>query len=360
MMKTITNIVIIMLMLLCIVSTKAANVPDLYQGTVPVDDRSAASRQAAVQNALKVVLVKVSGNANVASVPAVAARIDQANTMLQQYRYLASLQTPLGTTGLQLQAKFDAASVNQLLQQAGQALWPNNRPRLGVWLFVEGLDNTTHTMTTDLDAADPLAVLPFLLKQAAHDRGVPIVLPTQSIVKANQIDMNDLDNLPDTALMPLLTTLHADGLLIGRIVQMGDNAWQSNWTFVLGQDTMQWQSTNTDLNTLFDGVFTNVADNLAQQFAVLPDDQNGNKVLLSIDQVKDAKTFSHLIHYLDQLSLVSQVQVVRANNQTVVVALQTNGGEQALRQALQFGHVLLPAPQRADDDNDMIRYQIAQ
>ena len=359
-MKKITHIVTILLMLLCVIGAKAANVSDLYQGTVPVDDRSATARQGAVQAALKVVLVKVSGNANVASVPAVAARLSQANTLLQQYRYLAPMQTPVGTTGLQLQAKFDTNGVNQLLQQAGQALWPNHRPSLGVWLYVDGLDNTTHTITSDMDTADPLAVMPFLLEQTADNRGVPIVLPSAAMVKANPIEVDDLDNLPNTSVVPILTALHVDGLLVGRIIQMGDNTWQSHWTFILGQDTMQWQSTNTDLNVLFDGVLANVVDNLTQQFAVLPDNQNGNKVLLSIDQVKDAKTFSRLMRYLNQLSLVLQVQVVRVTDQTVVVALQTNGGEQALRQALQFGHVLVPAPIYTDDDSEIMRYQIVQ
>lgn len=351
-------------MLLCALlfslTANAANVPDLYQAAVPVSDRSAASRQEAVKDALKVVLVKVSGNTNVASVPAVAGRLSQAQALLQQYRYLVPSDTPLGITGLQLQVQFDPTGVNQLLQATGQAVWPNNRPRLGVWLFVEGLDNQTRAITKNMGSEDPLAAMPFLLMQDASDRGVPIVLPTQSMIKANAIDIDDADRLSNTTLRPVLTALNADGLLIGRIVQIDSQTWQSHWVFILGEDTMQWQSSNTDLSTLFSGVFTNVADNLTQQFAVLPDDQNANRVLLSVDHIDSAADFSRVMHYLKQLSLVGQIQVVRVDHQNLVVALQTNGGEQALRQALQFGHVLIPAPQGAGDAPEMIRYQIAQ
>ncbi len=342
---------------LLLTSLHAQSTLNLYQVAVPVTNRSAPARQAAIQHALTVILIKISGNADVASVPQVKTRLRRANTLVQQYSYLLPTLTSPDPIDLQLQVQFDPTAVNKLLTDAGQAVWPNQRPRIAVWLAVIN-DNERLVLTNDNITNQVFNAATNSLQRIAEQRGIPIVLPSSALIEQQSISFADVYTLSRTTLMPSVGTLQADALLIGRIIQRDSDQWQASWSFVVNDELMQWQTDGTDLQMVFSHMIADVADSLLQRFAVLTDVGTQQRVMLTIEHIEDANTYARVINYLNQLPLVSQVDTVDVTDDHIVVAISADGGQQALQQAVNFGHVLIPI-QKTPDVSQPIRYRVA-
>ena len=70
-------------------AVRAVEVTGLYEAEVPVSGQSTAERVAASRTALEEVLVKVSGNADVAQLPQLEPLLSQAEQWVQRYQYRA-------------------------------------------------------------------------------------------------------------------------------------------------------------------------------------------------------------------------------------------------------------------------------
>ncbi len=92
---------------------------EMYQATAPVTERSDAAQTAAFQNAMRTVLIRVTGRRNADEDPALSSLVSNARRYVQQYR--------AGADG-QLWVAFDGPAIERWLTQNGQPLWGHERP----------------------------------------------------------------------------------------------------------------------------------------------------------------------------------------------------------------------------------------
>ena len=107
--------------LFVVASAGAVTVPNLYETAQPVDG----SRDAAFVEALRTVLVRVSGQRDAALR---VGEISDPRKYVQRFGF---------TAGNVLEVGFDAASVDQLLSNAGLPIWGRERPATVVMFGVE-------------------------------------------------------------------------------------------------------------------------------------------------------------------------------------------------------------------------------
>lgn len=88
--------------------------PGDYSARVPVADQTAATRDAALRNALREVLGRVSGEPQSADLLPILPR---AAALVQQYSY------ETGEAGLELVAAFDGRAVDKALREQGLPVW---------------------------------------------------------------------------------------------------------------------------------------------------------------------------------------------------------------------------------------------
>jgi len=156
--------------------SSAANVSGLYEAEVPVIDQAAATREKGVATALRVVLVKVTGDRNVASRSAIVPLLEEAQRYVQQYRYRAVSPTTadgsvLPEESLELWVRFDAGTLDKRLRDLGVPIWGKQRPSTLVWLVVED-EGGRRLIGTD-EESEYLSVL----KERASVRGIPMLIP---------------------------------------------------------------------------------------------------------------------------------------------------------------------------------------
>lgn len=331
-------------------TTFAVEVKSLYAATEPVASQSSADLTQAVKKALMQVFIKVSGNPQVSEIPVLQAKLNEAQSVLQQYNYL-QMQLPDGTTTLALRAKFDPQAIKQWLTQANQAIWGVNRPLVLIWLAVPNIQASTvattpatqtSTNTVNLIANDSNSVAQKLLEQDADNRGLPIMFPILDLRDLSDLSVNDIIQGNTSKVITASKRYGSDAVLVGSVSKNSNQQWQATWTLINNNQQTSWSVTGTDLNQVLQQGVNNVTNSLAATYAVYRDNENKQQVLLTVMNIHSLTDYAKVLAYLKQLTPVKRVEVVSLKPTEVIFRLNLIGGQAALVHAINLDHALKP------------------
>jgi len=276
----------------------------LYQGAVPLKGTTQADRTAGFGDALRVAAVRASGRREAASNPVIASAAADPARYVQQYSTTADRM---------LRVSFDAASVEQLLQQAGLPVWPSERPVTLVVLFVPSVAGGARAVLASERPPERDQV-----ERAAQARGLPIAWPQQAI---------DL-----TAARARLAAPGAasSGVLLGLA-----SGSQVDWSFA------QLDSRVQDRGTAASGADL-ASDALAARYAPAST-RSVNTVPVKVGGIADLQSYAELLEYLRTLSLVRSVTVDAASGTTIRLSLAMRGDLELLRRIAALDAHLQPA-----------------
>jgi len=318
----------------CITSAYAVEVKTLYRGNVPVASRSQVDLNKAISAALRQVLIKISGNSGVVTVPSVQEGMTKPSSFVQSYGYSAQLDAK-GQQKLMLHVNFNAAAVKQVLREARQALWGRNRPLTAVWIVVAHDNNQT------LLASNPDDPIVKELQQNADRRGLPIIIPMMDLEDVDTVSLDDISNLIPDNVLRATNRYGAANILIGTLSQSAVGEWQGNWLFELNGEQMLWQTNGQSAEQVVTEITDNMADAMAARFAVLEDDSLTAVVRLRITGVNGLEDYSQVIHFLRGLTPVTQVDIAMVEVNDILLDVTTSGGEEALVYLLGLSHELV-------------------
>ncbi|HXQ31774.1 MAG TPA: DUF2066 domain-containing protein [Steroidobacteraceae bacterium] len=293
----------------------AAAVDGLYEAIVP-GDGTEAGRAAAATEALRQVIVRVTGRGAAATEPALASVYAAAPRFAQTYRAVASGLVAVG---------FDAAALDAALLSAGQRVWPRERP-LTLVLLVSERPGAQASLT---GAADP--DLRREVEKAAQLRGLPLGWANGLDSATQQARMADALAGRLEPLRALARDVGADGVLVGRTGASG-----IAWSFVgpAGSGTLAGSATEA-VDTL--------ADRYGAQFAT--EDRSAGRLTIVIRAVRDLSGYAAATQALGSLDTVSDVALEEAAGETLRFQVSFTGDPEALRQAA------AQAPRLAPDED---------
>lgn len=185
----------------------AAEIP--FRSTVPLQKADKAGEEAALQDALEQLLVRVTGRRNAADL---AGRFPPASSIVRQYRVIA---------GTQLEAEFDDALIRRVLEEAGEDIWEGERPNLTLWLVISDGERwlfqpaeSAGALETRVDVRNLLrGALSRTLEDVSYRRGVEIEFP----LLADRNSMEQCANELWTGFMTCLPRADDELLLLGRV-----------------------------------------------------------------------------------------------------------------------------------------------
>jgi hypothetical protein len=302
---------------------------ELYQTTVPLTDRSDAAQSAAFQNALKVVLVRVTGHRTADGDPAFAPLVSNARRYVQQYR---------GAPDNQLWVSFDGSAIDRWLTQNGEPLWGPERPATLVLLGVQS-GAQSGTLVTAEDGSE----LKQAIDAAANVRGLPLIWPAAADLQKYHLDYAAVNGTAAPGLNDLAHAKGADGLLIGR-ASNSTAAASVRWTQI-------FQDRSSDFAGALEGV-NRTADTYATLFAA-----SGSlaPIDVEVDGIADLKDYAAVEAYLETLTFISHVGVEGLAGSAVTFRLSSRGGVEPLQRALALNGKLLPLPA---GENGVQRFQL--
>jgi len=302
---------------------------EMYQATAPVTDRGEAAQTAAFQNAMKTVLIRVTGRRNADEDPALSPLISNARRYVQQYR---------AAPDNQLWVTFDGAAIERWLTQNSQPLWGHERPTTLVLLAVQSTAQGGSVIATD-DTSE----LKSAVDAAAAARGLPLVWPSAAELQRFHIDFSAVNGGSPSTYLDMARRMGSEGVLIGRASGASASA-NVRWTHLFQDRSSEYSGTLEGVNR--------AADMYAGLFAA-----SGGLVPVAIEVsgVNDLRDYASVESYLESLTFISHVSVESLSGDTVRFRLSTRGGVDSLQRALTLNGRLQPL---AAGENGIQRFQL--
>lgn len=337
----------IILPVMLILPIKAVNadiVSNLYEVEVPVEGQGREERAYVVREALKEVLVRISGRNAASLIAADESLVSNPTRYVQQFRYRkfnSDEVIPAAPDGAKpytqkLWLQFTEKTVSKLLREQGLPVWGKTRPATLIWLVIDDQkqriligNNTPHISRTHIE-------------QEATKKGLPFRLPLLDLADQSKLQVTDVwGNFEDTILAASLR-YQTEATLVGRIYLSFNKTWQTRWTLYSAGQRQDWEVSNSA--TLHEAIRQGLSvtgESLSVRFAQVSDAGVSDEVLLKINNITDLKTYNKVVKYLKGLSIISQVQAYQVNNNHVIFKVNSRRGRLGVVQAIALGHVLI-------------------
>ena len=306
----------------------AATVQNLYEGAVTLADRSERGQAQAFQDAMRQVLVRITGRRDAGDDPSLAALVEDARRYVQQFR----------VAGNQFIAGFDGARVERAVMDAGRPLWGHQRPATLVLLVIG--EGAGRSLLLDSSTAD--------LKQAvtrgAQLRGVPLVWPDA----ARSVSAPQASSSMPEELRSLGQLYRADAVLAG-VAQSASPGSPVRWTLVQGKESNQWRGSAQDGPQ-------GAADWFARVFSA-DAAGDGALVAITVSGIQDLRAYAAVTDYLQSLTLVRALSVEEVAGDNVVYRARVQGGGERLARAISLGGRLQPTGDSGDPSLAALTYR---
>lgn len=324
----------------------AALVDNLYETEVVVIGQGATERKMAMSGALGEILVRISGNRHINSLPGMEDTLGIADRYVQQYRYqeVSAQNAVVSAAGEQrLWVRFDEGAVNDLLRKLNMPVWSKLRPTLLVWLAVEQEGERS------LLGANSEHALRQMVESEARRRGIPIMFPLLDLEDQSRVDVADVWGGFTETVDKASERYQAEGVLIGRLFQTPDGRWQAGWVFKQGKNNeRKIFEGDSDLAVIGAGIDMS-ADVLAANFAQVLADAGFGNLIIRVDNVTNLETYARVQGYLASLTLVERMELLRVLPSYVIYRVVTQGDSAGVAKAIALGNVLVPQQMAAAD-----------
>ena len=320
----------------------AAEVDDLYRVEVPVADQGQEERNRAIQLGFEKVLIKVTGNRNIAQKSALQNVFGTASRYVQQYRY--RVEQPEISTDAEaevadekrfLQVFYDKLAVDRMLRERGLPVWGKSRPQVLAWVGFESRGKRKLL----IPEFNPQVV--GMLNNMSDDRGIPMLLPLMDLEDQSALSASDLWGAFDKPVRDASGRYDPDVILLITVKSVSDNFWTSDWSLLDGQDVKNWELRGKQLSEVIQLGMHQMSDILAQSYAPA----GGNQTQVLNMQVGAVGSFAELLkiqNFLENQETVQDFQVRAIQDDRVILALNLRGGVQAFTQAVNLSGFLLP------------------
>lgn len=313
----------LLLLSLLVVSGHVTAEDEFYSARIPVTDRSESALSEAASAGLTQVLIRVSGDEKVATLPGMDAAIDDARNRMSLYSY----QESEGST--ELLARFDGNFVKGLLRKSGATFWGESRPPVLLWIVVdEPYSRRFATVSEDEN----------LLKTLAAEfarRGIRLRLPL--------LDLEDASALtPEMVWQKVIPRIRAaserygtEHILVGRYVELSSGQQIADWLYMDANTSKDLQLQGKDPRPILLGAVDMVVDQMAEQFAVkLEPVSTFERIEVSVSGVRSYSDYRGVLAALGDISVLDGIQVASVAGEDLELNIVGVGTADALARLL--------------------------
>jgi len=321
---------------------------NLYEGEVVVSSQSEADRKQAIPEALIQVLQKLSGLREVPFSPALDEALANADRLLHSYGYKTvdrAGSDGVITQELRLVAQFMQPEIDSVIQQAGLPRWQQERPPVQIWVVIDDGRNRELKPLEFEYAWESMVDISAM-------RGLPLSWPELDEEEAQLVDMRLVwggftDYLVERG-------APADGVAIIAARREGPQ-WTLRWNLASNAQTWSWRTSDQELMFALAQGIHQMTDQIAAGNTIAASEQGLWAIDIAIGQLKSADDYVDCLEYLQNLSLVTSVEILGASPGLVHFRLQLNASSEHLSEAFQRGSVLLTSKAGSEYDYEFLR-----
>ena len=326
------------LILLAVQPVFAIKVSGLYQATAPVSDESVAKRKPATRQALIQVLIKLTGDRNIAKSGDISGLLEQPDRFVQQFRYQQNQKTDAqgletGEIVKELWVQFDEATLNNAMRNYGLTIWGKERPSILVWLAHE--NNNSRRMVSFEESPEYIV----MLDQHAAARGVSLLFPLLDLEDSSKLNVSDVWAGFEEPLLNASSRYESDVVLTGKLIQTTATLWESQWTVYNNGAGMSWTSQGELAEIALEEGINELADRLASEYVTSV--SGGTQILeLAVSEIKSVDDYARALSYLQSIQAVTEVQVKQVKENEVLFEVISHGGISAINKTIALGRTL--------------------
>ncbi len=312
---------------------------DLYQAGVPVAGTGVEERNQAIGEALKAVLVKISGRRSSAEGEAARTLSGEAPNLVQQYRYEAmpAIADSTEPPGRLLQVRFDSASLRQALRERGVPVWGGTRPSLLLWMGLEGRGGRRF-LQPEADAE-----LTDTARRVANERGLPFLFPLLDMEDFTRLSPSDLWGGFDERVREASRRYSADLVLVGRLSKAG-SGWQGQWQLLDNQGSEQWQSRADTPAQAAEAGLQEAVDRVSNRYAPTALAAGSEQTLVLVRGVHSLSSLKAVEQLFTSLDVVQSTGLIRVEPDRIWLRLSLAGGTDGVARGAILGGLLTPVP----------------
>lgn len=307
-------------------SLSAAEVADLYQDTVVVDNKSREIRLEASRKALLNVLVKVSGLQS-------ASENKQAQQLTKNIAdYILKFEYDERVSGeLKLIVKFEARKINSLIKSLNLPLWGMQRPLVVLWLAIE--ENKRREMVTQ----ESYPQLEQLIYDKAGRRGLPVVVPLLDLQDRRLVGIPEVWGNFSQPIEEASKRYSGERTITARMYQeQGSEIWVLDWRFT-NADLFESNRIVGSKQQVLAQMIDDLTQNLANEYAIDPTAYHQQQsAILTLKGVQSFVDIEQAKRRLLNLSVVTQAIVIRKSSDAVEFGLNHTGNVSDLKKALEL------------------------
>jgi len=343
----------------------AIEVEALYQGTVSVESRQdARERNRAFGNALRQVLLKVTGNSAIFSNTGIRRALANADDYVDTWSYrtvsfdktAAELPVSEDSNNIELDVSFFEPQIQALLEESAIPFWPENRPYTLVWAVVE---NELGDRQLAGDGVGESEEVQRIMEGEADRRGLPLLFPIMDFEDRQAISVDRIWELDEESLALASRRYQSESVLAMRIFRTigGEVVAKSSYLF---RDQVFTRDAFEEPLTDFIGQSVDMAAyELAGYYGILlSGTQSRMEVNLTVNGIRSVEDYAGLLGYVNELTDVSEYQVASVNNETIQLRLSTGGQIRQLVETIALNRSLSPLGDLIRENNQVfMNYQ---
>ena len=266
------------------------------------------------------------------------------NTTVDNNAVLSQAVIPEVKDVLRLNIVFQGDAIKVLLVQAGAPFWQANRPGVLVWLVAQSGDQQR------MINAELAPQFFSALNQAAKARGVPLIQPLLDLEETSQISAADLWDLSMPVIYSASQRYDNGAILVGKLSQAYDKSWFGQWMLLYRGDRQIENYRGTELADFFTLGSDLVADRLAADYAVAVNQaQRNNNLTIKFSGIRDHTDYLALSEYLRQVPALKTIQLSHIDGEHCYFSLEGNDDIDQLRALIELNGRLVPASNRSND-----------
>ncbi len=310
-------------------ASRAEVMKDLYTASWPVSDQTTQIRARALGNAFAQVLVRASGHERVLNSAMIQNSIANAEDYMRLYSYkkLSFAEQKIYKKPLLLKVSFEPTAITNLLKDAGQAVWNNNRPSGVYWIAVD--ENGEREIAVDGQDAEAIAV-----RKQAYQRGLPVTLPLMDLDDKSAVSIADVWGKFLEPVNRASRRYNADYVVMGSLSQ-STSGWQGSWVVNLGNDGMRFTTSGATSDQAVSKMVDRIADRLAMKLAVVLTSETTTDYVL-IKGLSSIESYAKVQSLLNNLSMVSSVNAIEVKENEVLFEIGLQSASQYLIDALEL------------------------
>ena len=301
----------------------AVRVTSIYAAEAELDTRGEGLDRA-FDTALGKVLVKVSGLPALGNDAARKSLVPDARELVLKHARL-----PDG----RVRVEFYGARLRQILDDAGQPVWGDDRPLVAIWYAVDdGSGKRQILQSSDmLEFAAEADLLRASLDTVADERGLPMMFPLLDAEDLRNVNFADLWGDFHEPIFAASSRYGAEVILIARARSLSAEEPRVRWTIATATEQYAWEGFAADGPAM-------AAEFLAQRLGTYADSSGALRVVVS--GVDTLDKFGQLRNYLRSLTVIESRTIARINNDRIEFDLIVRGDVESLALVLDKARLL--------------------